>query len=72
MDNTDIKQWASLDPIAKSLLNVASRRLDLSARAYMRSVKVARTIADLEASATILPRHITEALQFRSQTAIMR
>ena len=67
MTNTDIKRLGHLTPEAKDLLDLAAERLELSARAYMRSIKVARTIADLEHSETIEPTHISEALQYRSQ-----
>jgi magnesium chelatase family protein len=49
----------------KQLLNHAARALQLSARSYFKTIKVARTIADIEASEEILPPHITEALQYR-------
>ena len=67
MTNAEIKQLAQLSPAAKELLDLAAQKLDLSARGYMRSVKVARTIADLDSSQTIEPVHISEALQYRRQ-----
>ena len=68
MTNADIKRYGQLDPPATELLNAAAERLGISARAYMRTVKVARTIADLENSIPITPAHISEALAYRSQT----
>ncbi|HEX7368520.1 MAG TPA: YifB family Mg chelatase-like AAA ATPase [Candidatus Saccharimonadales bacterium] len=70
MTNRDIKQLAVLTVEAKELLDTAGKRLELSARAYMRSIKVARTIADLEDSVKIEPQHISEALQYRSQQKV--
>lgn len=67
MTNRDIKLLAPLKPEAKQLLDTAAQRLGLSARAYMRSIKVARTIADLESSESIAPAHVSEALRYRSQ-----
>jgi magnesium chelatase family protein len=66
MSNHDIKTHAKLNPDAKTLLDTAAKKLDISARSYMRTVKLARTIADLDNSATIEPSHISEALQYRS------
>ena len=50
----------------KSLLKNAMNKLDLSARAYNRILKVSRTIADLEGVDNIETKHIAEAIQFRS------
>lgn len=69
MSNKTLKSHASLAPEAQTVLNRAAAQLNLSARAYMRSLKVARTIADLENSASIDTVHITEALQYRTRTA---
>jgi magnesium chelatase family protein len=69
MSNREIRELANLSAAAKDLLDTAGAKLDISARAYVRSVKVARTIADLDNSQEILPVHISEALQYRYQTA---
>jgi magnesium chelatase family protein len=68
MSNADLRRWAHLEPKAKQLLDRASQQLKLSARAYMRAVKVARTIADLENTDKIGVKHIGEALAYRAQT----
>ncbi len=65
MSNREITQFSKLSADAKSILDMAAQKLDISARSYMRSIKVARTIADLEKSEAILPAHITETLQYR-------
>ncbi len=69
MTNKDIRQLAHLTEPAKSLLDNAAIKLEISARSYIRAVKVARTIADLDQSPSILPVHISEALQYRYQSA---
>jgi magnesium chelatase family protein len=63
--NTDIKQYALLEKTAIQLLNTAAERLHISARAYMKLIKIARTIADLEGSISVTSAHISEALQYR-------
>lgn len=67
MSNSEIRDYAYPTPAGKQVLDNASRTLHLSARSYLRCLKVARTIADLEGADTVDTHHITEALQFRSQ-----
>lgn len=72
MDNADIRLHSRPTSEARKLLDMAGRRLDLSARSYMRCLKVARTIADLAGSEQIGPSHVTEALQYRAQSVFAR
>lgn len=65
MTNDQIKLYARLDNDALRLLNAAALQLDISARSYMKIIKIARTIADIEASETVIVPHISEALQYR-------
>ncbi len=60
-----LRQTCKLDEAGKNLMRTATTRLQLSARAYHRVLKVARTIADLEASESIQVHHLAEALQYR-------
>ena len=66
MESRDIQKYCHIDDQSKGLLKMAITKLGLSARAYDRIVKVARTIADLECSPEIQPSHISEAIQYRS------
>ena len=61
-----IKKYCQLDEGSKSLLKEAVKKLNLSARAYDRLLKVARTIADLQESENIMITHIAQAIQYRS------
>ncbi len=65
MTNREIKNMAKLEVDAKLFLESAADKLGLSARGYMRTIRVARTIADLEDAETITTEHIGEALQYR-------
>ncbi len=65
MNVKDLNIYAPLDDATKKLLNQSAERLELSARAYHRTIKLARTIADLEGSEYISQSHILEALQYR-------
>jgi len=66
MNQNELKKYCKIDEAGTSLLKSAMDRMGLSARAYDRILKVARTIADLEASERIGSGHIAEAIQFRS------
>ena len=66
MSSKQIREFCALDEVSKQLLKTAMERLNLSARAYDRILKVARTIADLAASDDIKVEHLAEAIQYRS------
>ena len=66
MNSKMLREYCVLEPAVRALLERAMERLDLSARAYDRIIKVARTIADLEAAPAIGVAHITEAINYRT------
>ena len=66
MGPRELKQFCALDENAKNMLQMAMADMSLSARAYDRILKVARTIADLADAENISPDHLSEAIQFRS------
>jgi len=65
MNVKELNIYAPLDEETKKILNQSAERLQLSARAYHRTIKLARTIADLASSENISQSHILEALQYR-------
>jgi magnesium chelatase family protein len=70
MSNKDIKKFCELSDECLSLLKLAVTKMQLSARSYQRTIKLARTIADLEEQAEIKPQHIAESLQYRPKLDI--
>jgi len=66
MGSRELREHATPDSAGAALLERAMARLGLSARAYTRVLKVARTIADLEGSPTVAAAHVAEAIQYRS------
>ena len=66
MGRREIERYCALDQASELLIKNAMNRLNLSARAYDRILKVARTIADLNSSEQITSSHIAEAIQYRS------
>ena len=65
MRPAEVRQHCQLDDTGRSLMRSAMNQLNLSARAYHRVLKLARTIADLAGSENIGPAHLAEALQYR-------
>ena len=66
MNSRLIKQWCKLDDETMKILETAMTKFDMSARAYDRILKVARTIADLDGSTDIRPTHMREAVSYRN------
>ncbi|HKV54097.1 MAG TPA: YifB family Mg chelatase-like AAA ATPase [Candidatus Binataceae bacterium] len=66
MGARELHRWCEVDSAGERLLELAVNRLGLSARAYTRILKVARTIADLDDGGAIQAHHLSEAIQYRS------
>ena len=66
MNSKQVREYCALDASSLQLLKTAMERLNLSARAFDRILKVARTIADLENADVVISNHIAEAIQYRS------
>lgn len=66
METREIRKFCEVSPESDRLLRNAIESFGYSARAYDRILKVARTIADLEAKPDIEPQHISEAIQYRN------
>jgi magnesium chelatase family protein len=61
-----LREICALDEAGERTLEVAVKRMGLSARAHDRVLKVARTVADLALSPQVLAKHVAEAVQYRS------
>jgi len=66
----EIRKFCKLDETGDSLIRAVMSQMNLSARAYRRILKLARTIADLAGSETIQPPHLAEALQYRPKVML--
>jgi len=65
MSPAEVRQHCKVDGVAQGLLKAAMAQLHISARAFHRILKLARTIADLDGIETIEARHVAEAIQYR-------
>lgn len=67
MTASEVKQFCSIDAAAQALLRTAVKQLHFTARAFHRTLKLARTVADLDKSDFIMTNHLAEALQYRQR-----
>jgi magnesium chelatase family protein len=70
MTPAEVRQFCQLEDSAQSLLKAAMKQLYLSARAFHRILKLARTVADLEGSEIIKANHLAEAVQYRPRSQV--
>ena len=70
MTPVEVREFCKVEPEAQSLLKAAMRQLALSARAFHRILKLARTIADLAGAQTIGASHLAEAIQYRPRSLV--
>jgi magnesium chelatase family protein len=66
MKNSHLSKYCNLDPKIMKILNSAVGKFDMSARSYFKTLKVARTIADLDMTNEVSEKHLVEALQYRN------
>jgi magnesium chelatase family protein len=71
MHPAEIRKFCQLDETSRSLMRSAMSQMQLSARAYHRILKLARTIADLAGAEAIQPTHLAEAIQYRQKEMMM-
>ena len=64
------RQFCAVEPAAQTLLRAAMNQLHLSARAFHRTLKLSRTIADLAGSDVICAAHVAESIQYRPRNGI--
>ena len=67
MTTVEVKQYCKVDAAAQALLKAAMKQIHFTARSFHRTLKLARTIADLDGCETIETRHLAEALQYRQR-----
>jgi magnesium chelatase family protein len=70
MTAVEVREFCQVESSAQSLLRMAMKQMSLSARAFHRILKLARTIADLEGAAVIQAQHVAEALQYRPRVLL--
>ncbi|MGZ3594366.1 MAG: magnesium chelatase subunit ChlI family protein [Syntrophales bacterium] len=66
MSDKEIKQFCTVNEESRKLIEMAIEKLGLSARAYTKVLKIARTIADIEEDEKLSASHVAEAIQYRS------